>query len=1084
MFVNPFAKTAPKTLAVTNRAIMNSYLEHVYFADWAYAPHASRNLKIRKASREGDVETLRSMVQQHPKLASTEPDLLHHACMYGHLDVVKLLIKELRWNPQRKADSVSIKLEPYQVFTRDDWKKKDTPLHVACRYGHIKIVRYLTEEEHCSQTILNITTGEKPLHIACYHRDLELVKLVSNCDVNAKTKCRIHNPDGHVLAEECDTPLHIACRYGNLEIVRYLRKEKHCKTNICNAAGELPLHIACGTYQSLTSWAQLHCTVTKSLDIVKLVSDCNVNTQTWLDKDTPLHMACRQNNLKIARYLCKEKHCDTNIPNAAGELPLHIACDRSQSDRQTLDIVKLVSDCNVNTQRRRDQSTPLHIACHHMRIDVAKYLVYDKHCDVHVKDHNGEQPLHIAYRLIKDHVEFWYEGVELVVMLINEGSDTKVLLHLLHWACRHGELDIIVKLLVEKQDWDPIAQCRASSMSWELEKGDTLLHVACRYGYTVQIVKYLTEHCDPTVRNRSGELPLHIACTHKSLEMVKLVSNCDVNAKTSHTGNTPLHIACERRNIETVKYLVEERHCDTTVRNSNGQLPLHIACADNSLEVVKLVSKFGRSQSDKQTLRITKIYVNAQTWRDKSTPLHIACRHMQLDIAKYLVDVKHCDVNVKDHSGEQPLDIAYRLIKEVKLRYEGVELVLLLINEGSDTKVLPDLLHWACRHGELDIVKLLVEEQDWDPNVHCQAISMSCGCEFQKGDTLLHVACKYACCYTVKIVKYLTEHCDPTVRNSNGELPLHLACAYKPLEVMKLVSNCDVNAKTSHTGNTPLHIACKRGSAEIVKYLVEERRCDTTVRNGNGELPLHIACTHKSLVVVKLVSKCDLNAKTHHTGNTPLHIACERRNIETVKYLVEERHCDTTVRNGNGELPLHIACTHKSLEVVKLVSKCDLNAKTHHTGNTPLHIACERRNIETVKYLVEERHCDTTVRNGNGELPLHIACTHKSLEVVKLVSNCDVNAKTSHTGNTPLHIACERRTIETVKYLVETRCCDTTVRNSNGQLPLHIACADDSLEVVKLVSKFGRSQSDKQTSLLELQMSTHKHGLRNPHPCT
>ena len=1287
-----------------------------------------RKLTVREASREGDVETLRSMIQQHPELATTEPNLLHHACMYGHLEVVKLLIKELHWKPQCRTNSESIEPEsylpvrnphaygmsPYWSFEtmhtpdcRYDWKKGDTPLHVACRYGHIKIVRYLTKEEPCSQVIPNDTTGELPLHIACYRRDLVLVKQVSDCDVNTKTKCAIRKrkcPDLW-LAEECDTPLHVACRQRNLEIVKYLCEEKHCCANVQNAAGELPLHIACGRTRSDGQTLDIvkavsdcnvntqtqkdkatplhvacrqsdletvrylckekhcdtniqnaagdtplhvacrqrnleivkylceekhccanvqnaagelplhiacgkkrsdgqtldivkavsdcdvntqtqkdkatplhvacrqsdletvrylckekhcdtniqnaagdtplhvacrqrnleivkylckekHCDISiknaagelllhiacgmsrsdgqtldivkavsdcnvntqtqkdkdtplhiacrqsdletvrylckekhcdtniqnaagdtplhvacrqrnleiarylceekhccanvqnaagelplhiacgrtrsdgqtldivkavsdcdvnaqtrqhndtplhiacrqsnlktvrylceekdcdisihnaagelplhiacgrtrsdgQTLDIVKAVSDCNVNTQTQKDKDTPLHIACRQSDLETVRYLCKEKHCDTNIQNAAGdtplhvacrqrnleiarylceekhccanvqnaagELPLHIACGRTRSDGQTLDIVKLVSDCNVNTQTSFEKSTPLHIACCHLQFDIAKYLVYVKHCDVNVKDHNGEQPLHIAYRLNKEHVQ-------LVLMLISEGSDTKVLPDLLHWASRHGELDI-VKLLVEKQDWDPNAQCQAKSMSygWELEKGDTLLHAACRYGYmyTVKIVKYLTEHCDPTVRNSNGELPLHLACAYKPLEVVKRVSNCDVNAKTSHTGNTPLHIACERRNIETVKYLVEERHCDTTVRNSNGQLPLHIACADDSLEMVKLVSKFGRSQSDKQTLGITN--VNTQTWFEKSTPLHIACRHMQIDVAKYLVDVKQCDLNVKDHNGEQPLHIAYRLIKDVKHRKDGVKLVLLLINEGSDTMIMPDLLHWACRHGELDIVKLLVEERHCDPNAQCQAKSMSYGWELEKGDTLLHAACRY--CYAVKIMKYLTEHCDPTVRNSDGDLPLHLACAYKSLEVVKRVSNCDVNAKTSHTGNTPLHIACERGSAEIVKYLVETRHCNTTVRNSNGELPLHISCTHDSLEVVKRVSNCDVNAKTSHTGNTPLHIAYQYGERSIIRFLVEVRFCDLNIRNNDGLLP-------------------------------------------------------------------------------------------------------------------------------------------------------------------------------------
>ena len=258
----------------------------------SYAEFESR---LHSAIRDGDVESLRSMIQLNPELRSTEPDLLHWACRCGHLEVVKVLIEELRWNPQCKTDSGDKK--SWLLFYRKI-KKGDTPLHVACRYGHTEIVRYF---KHYSKAIPNATTGELPLHIACCNKDPELVKLVSDCDVNAKIKCEVRD-DVFSLARG-DTPLHVACRQSNLETVRYLCKEKHCDTNIQNAAGELPLHIACGRSQSDG----------QTLDIVKLVSDCNVNTQEWKDKDTPLHIACRQSNLEVVRHLCEEKRCDTNI---------------------------------------------------------------------------------------------------------------------------------------------------------------------------------------------------------------------------------------------------------------------------------------------------------------------------------------------------------------------------------------------------------------------------------------------------------------------------------------------------------------------------------------------------------------------------------------------------------------------------------------------------------------------------------------------------------------------------------------------------------------------------------------------------
>ena len=75
----------------------------------------------------------------------------------------------------------------------------NTPLHNACRYGHINIAVYLLSEAHCN-----------PL---CW------------------------NNDG-------DTPLHSACRYGHINIAVYLLSEAHCNPLCENNDGETPLHLA------------------------------------------------------------------------------------------------------------------------------------------------------------------------------------------------------------------------------------------------------------------------------------------------------------------------------------------------------------------------------------------------------------------------------------------------------------------------------------------------------------------------------------------------------------------------------------------------------------------------------------------------------------------------------------------------------------------------------------------------------------------------------------------------------------------------------------------------------------------------
>ena len=214
--------------------------------------------------------------------------------------------------------------------------------------------------------------------------------------------------------------------------------------------------------------------------------------------------------------------------------------------------------------------------------------------------------------------------------------------------------------------------------------------------------------------------------------------------------------------------------------------------------------------------------VNTQTI-NKETPLQLACRYHQVDIAHYLVDSKGADPSILDGSGQ-------------------------------------NLLHEACMSGDLPLVKIL-------------AASTTVNSRDENGNTPLHIACNNR---HFDIAKFLIEEAptktDPSIQNHYGNLALHIACGKHSLALTKLVSNCDPNVKNSG-GNTPLHVACeeyvkyiveeswdfiaeneyteilllvacRESNTSTVKYLLEVLHCDPNIQNRNGELPLHVACTH------------------------------------------------------------------------------------------------------------------------------------------------------------------------------------------------------------------------------------------------
>ena len=1080
---------------------------------------------------------------------------LHIACMYKHLELVMFLTEERKCNQQvtNRAGKLPLHiacecgspLELVQLVTNCDINTQttlgDTPLHIACKQEEtlFEVINFLIKQCRCDQTIRN-NNGEIPVHIACRKNLLEAVKLFSKCDFSAQTAFG-------------DTPLHIACRNDNIDLVQFLSEQCQCDQTIRNKDGELPLHIACKqrslamvklvsncevNVQTVKKQTPLHiaCRHPQQIDIahflvlskgadpslldesgqsllheasmrgnlplVKILAVSATVNYRDKNKNTPLHIACKKNYFKVAKFLVEEfpTQIDPSIQNHNGNLALHIACEK-----RSLNLAKLVSSCDPNVKNSAG-NTPLHVACKQKAVQCVKYLVEERGCNILVQNVKGELPLHIAASTNS------IDAVRLVghceVNITTESGDTP-----LHIACRKGSPKIVQYLMeelnfnpdIQNKKWELPLHIACSQTSLEIVKlvsncnpdkktssGDTALHLACHRA-SPQKVSYLLElvNCNPDIQNDNGETPLHIACQKQDLQSIKLIGEFVHNPNlVTSSGDTPLHVAL--KNIKRfsptatsiIRHLTIRAKCNQTIPNNAGELPLHLACKC-SVELVELLSNCN---------------INSQAM-DGNTPLHIACKEKKTDIVKYLTETKHCDVNIQNQKGESPLHIACEEKKMEIIKYL-IETKKCDANMQNNKGESP--LHIACHEYKMDIIKYLAETKQCDPNIQNQKgelpLHIACArgnlkvarlvgnCNMNAvtttGDTPLHLALS-SYCEVHKLVKFLVSkgRCNFTIQNDEGKLPLHIACEKHSIEIVRLVGNCDVNARTK-SGDTPLHIVCRRNIfygdsfVPMIKYLVKEKHCNLTIQNDDKELPLHIACEKYSIEVIRLVGKCDVNIGTS-SGDTPLHIVCRRKRynfeeipftlsaeekyaifeaevLEVVKYLVKERHCDLTIQNNEGELPLHIACKNRSLDVVKLVSECDVELQTV-SGDTPLLIACQRGIPDVVEYLIKVRHCNPRAQNSDSELPLHIACKmYTKLEIVKLLCDCDVNTQTLKSGDTPLHYACKYNSYyhEAVKYLVEEKLANPTIQNSNGQLPLHIACSNISFKLVELLSKY------------------------------
>uniref|UniRef100_A0A6P7FQE1 Protein fem-1 homolog CG6966-like n=1 Tax=Diabrotica virgifera virgifera TaxID=50390 RepID=A0A6P7FQE1_DIAVI len=214
-----------------------------------------------------------------------------------------------------------------------------------------------------------------------------------------------------------------------------------------------------------------------------------------------------------------------------------------------------------------------------------------------------------------------------------------------------------------------------------------------------------------------------------------------------------------------------------------GSVSIFSECVKNSEEIKESVIFFKIDYHKEIYLHCNKgkdevsMLVAAKT--SGATPLVIACRNGHYDVAEYLIEKCHADI-------EQPGSVMF---------------------DGETIEGAPPL--WcAAAAGHLDIVVLLIR---YGAKVNTTTRTNS---------TPLRAACFDG---HMDIVLYLVQHgADIEVANRHGHTCLMIACYKGHINIAKylLSLNASVNRK-SVKGNTALHDCAESGSLEILKLLLE-----------------------------------------------------------------------------------------------------------------------------------------------------------------------------------------------------------------------------------------------------------------------
>ena len=549
--------------------------------------------------------------------------LLHIACQWGDVDIVRYLVINQRCNP-------------YVINT-----SKHTPLHTASERGNLDVVKVLVSRKKCDLNAPD-ERGNTPLHTACkhgHHSTVECLVADQRCQVNAR------NRDG-------ESPLHSASEHGHVGTVKVLIRRKECDLNIQDERGNTPLHLACHikARNIVKSLLQKAC----STNILNKKGETAERIPLNEGGDCLLHIACQWGDVDIVRYLIINQRCNPYVINTSKQTPVHTA-----SERGNLDVVKvLVSkrECDLNTPDERG-NTPLHTACKHGHHSTVEFLVADQRCQLNARNRDSESPLHTASEHGHlDTVKVLVSRRECDLNIQDERGNTP-----LHTACKHGHHSTVEFLVADQR-------CQFKARNRD---GESPLHTASEHGHldTVNVLISRTE-CDLNIQDERGNTPLHLACHMKARNIAKSIlqkaCSTDIPNKKGETAERIplnkdrdylLHVACQWGDLDIIRYLVTEQKCDPNILNKHHLTPL--------LATIK----HGKPSVAAALLQHAKCDLSLHD-QAGNTALHLACIRGQTEpemvkVAKNLII--SADPLSVNNAGQTPIELTtnYELIQAI-----------------------------------------------------------------------------------------------------------------------------------------------------------------------------------------------------------------------------------------------------------------------------------------------------------------------------------------------------------------------------------------------------------------------------------
>ena len=160
---------------------------------------------------------------------------------------------------------------------------------------------------------------------------------------------------------------------------------------------------------------------------------------------------------------------------------------------------------------------------------------------------------------------------------------------------------------------------------------------------------------------------------------------------------TPLHYACRHGNLNIAQYLIREEHCNPSCENNDGYTPLHFACSSGHLNIAQylireelLVIHSCKDNDGRDTTFTMLVAMVTSTLPSTSSERNTVIHHVRTIMA-----IHHFTMLVLMVTSTLPSTSSERntVIHHVR------------------TMMFETPLHYACRHGNLNIAQYLIREE-------------------------------------------------------------------------------------------------------------------------------------------------------------------------------------------------------------------------------------------------------------------------------------------------------------------------------------------------------------------------------------